>query len=310
MVDSLIDASYYLLRVVPIVVIFLILAELISELGLIGKVGFLFSPLTKFAHLSQESGAALTASLLSPTASNAMLMDFYTKNSISKRELVIANLAKSLPTIISEARYMLPSLLPLLGVVGLCYYGLHLLMSSIRTLIVSLYGKFALPVREYENCTSEVVQRKPLGEAFKVSLKNSAKPLRRILITLIPMTLLAFALSGLGVFDALSSFQEKIATHSPIPGEGLPIVAAYLAHSVAAYAIAGPLLEEGILGVKDTLLCLLTGSLLSIITYLRITIPSYLGIFGPALGGKLIALSFLLRSIVTIGVIAGLILLW
>ena len=206
---------------------------------------------------------------------------------------------------------MLPNLLPLLGVVGFFYYALHLLEGSLRTSVVCLFSHFSLPKKESGDCALVAGgERKSAAEAIKSGAQNARKPLYRMLRTMVPIVILTFILSGWGVFDALASSMKGFAAHLPIPGEGLPIIAAYLGHSVAAYAVAGSLLEQGILGVRDTLLCLLVGSLLGMIVYLRSHIPYYLGIFGPNIGGQLLTLSLVLRSMVSLGVIAALIRLW
>jgi hypothetical protein len=304
-------ALYYLLRIVPIVVASLIFAEFIVELGLTRKVGFLFSPLTKFAHLREECGAALTIALVSPLASSSMLMDFYTKDIISKRELIIASLTRSFPGIISEARYMLPTILPLLGLVGLCYYGFWVIISFCQTLIASALGRKLLRQQAYQDCEApQAKERKELKAAFRASLRNAKKPIKRVLIFLIPAVLIAFILKDVGVFDAMAQAMQGIIPYLPIPVEGMAIIAAQFAHAVAGYAVAGALLTQGVLGAKEVIVSLLLGSILAFPIRLRFLFTHYFGIFGPKLGTEIMALSVLLRTVVTVAIIAAIMVLW
>ena len=306
MLESLAASGYYLLRIVPIIVASIIFAELLVKTGLLGKIAFLTLPISKFSHLGNESASALLTAFLSPTAASVMLRDYYSQNLIPRRELIIASLSRAFPIIIMEARYMLPTLLPILGIVGLFYYGTWMGISFVVTSIACLLGLLLLPQKSLGNIKVKG-DSLPFKAALKESLKDSRKSLKRILIILIPTTIGAFILTDMGVFSALADKMGIFSQYLPIPPQGLPVLAAYIVSPIASYPIAGTLLTEGILGAKEVIILFLLGSILAIPLHLRILVPHYLGIYGPGIGAELLAYSFGLRSLVTLSVIALLI---
>lgn len=308
MLESLTASGYYLLRIVPIIVASIIFAELLVKMGLLVKISFLTFPISRFSHLGAESSSAVLAAFLSPTAASAMLCDYYSQKLISRRELIIASLSRALPIIIMEARYMLPTVLPILGIVGLYYYGTWMGINFVMTLIVCLLGLFLLPQRQLGDM-KVAGDPLPFRTALKESLKDSRKTLRRVLLILVPSTIGAFILAGIGVFDALGDNLGGFSQHLPIPSQGLPVLAAYIASPVASYPIAGTLLAQGTLQARDVIILFLLGSIFALPLHLRTLVPNYLGIYGPRPGLELLGYSFGLRSLITVAAIMALIIL-
>ena len=307
--DATISALKYLLQVIPFIIIGVVLAELIVALKFVNKIAWLTKPITRFAHLRKECGISFLTAFASPAAANSMLMEFYTKELLNKRELIIASLANSFPATVVHWKFIVPVIVPLLGVTGIIYFGVLVAIGFIKTFLVLAAGRVLL-AQKSGGGEMKKEKRPSLKEAFKISLRRSQKTLRRILLMIIPITIIIFILIDLGVFNAIADCLSGIAGYLPIPPEGLPIIAAQFANVVAAWTIAGNLLFDGILNSKEIILTLLVGTVLSSIVELRYSIPYYLGIFGAKLGVQILVTATVLRMIITILMVALLTLWW
>ncbi|MFH1739388.1 MAG: hypothetical protein ABIH23_10310, partial [bacterium] len=194
-----------------------------------------------------------------------------------------------------------PVLVPLMGVLGVIYYGLVLLAELVRSIILLAIGSVILPrldigqVRFQESSCS---QRPTIGQALINSLRDARKTVPRILTTMVPVTFVVFVLIGLGIFEYAAAHLGVVARFFPIPIESLPIVATRLVSPVGAYTVAGSLLAKGVLEGKDVVMALLVATLLSTVPNLRYLVPYYFGIFGPTIGTQIIIVSTLLRVLV------------
>ena len=301
--ESLAASGWYLLRIIPIIAASVIAAELLVRLGALERLSFLAGPVSRFSHLSGESGVALITAFLSPTAASAMLRDFYEQGVISRRELVVASLARAFPLIVSEARYMLPTLLPILGAIGLWYYGTWVGINLTMTFIACLLGYFLLPRRVLCSVRQVGADPPPLGKALRESAKESFMTLRRIFMIMIPATVGGFMLADLGVFEALAKGLSGISAYLPFPPGGMAVLATYIASPIASYPLAAKLLTQGVIAAREVIVIFLLGSILAFPLRLRQLIPHYLGIYGPRPGLELLSLSFGLRSLVTLAAV-------
>lgn len=115
---------WFLAKTLPFMVIGVIFAELIVALKIVDKIAFVARPITNFAHLRDECGASFLTAFASATSANAMLAAFYKDKIIEKKELFIASMMTAFPAIVTHWRPMLPVLIPLLGIVGIIYFGM------------------------------------------------------------------------------------------------------------------------------------------------------------------------------------------
>lgn len=304
---------HFLSMTVPFMVLGVIFAELIVALKLVDNIAFIVRPLTNFAHLSDECGTSFMAAFVSPTSANSMLAAFYKDNIIEKKELFIASMITSFPAIVMHWRPMLPVLIPLLGVTGMIYFCILMLVGLIKTLLIMLAGRFLL-VKKKSDCgytNSPKEKRPPLKDAVKLSVHASKGTIKRILVMTIPITFIVFILLTIGVFDILASYLRSVSAYFPIPPEGLGIIAAQFGSFIAAITVAGNMLSTGVLTGKGIVLTLLVGDVLkSFLTMVRFLTPYYVGIFGPKNGLQIMVLSTTIRTGVMVVVIFVLALLW
>ncbi|AKB36496.1 putative cobalt transporter in sulfate-reducing delta-proteobacteria [Methanosarcina siciliae C2J] len=299
---SLIHSAEYLLKTGPSIIIGVVLAELLVSLGWFYKFDLLVRPITNYAHLRKECGVGFLTAFASTSSANASLKSMYDGGIIKEDELIIASVLNSFPAIVMHWKTLLPILVPLLGTTGIIYVGLITLVGFIKTLIVLIVGHFLLEEKEVRFEDFEKKEPPVLKTALKESLGTSKKTLIRIFKVMIPVTVLVFILTDLGVFDTLGSYLEPISEYLPVPVEGLPVIAALFASHLAAYTLASNLMEQGILSGIEVIIVLLVGNIVTSLGTLRIYIPHYVGIFGPKIGMKTILISQTLRIFVMLGI--------
>lgn len=296
MLASLISASKYLSIMIPSMILGVIGVNLVVSLGFVEKLSFIARPVVSLGHLRDECGLSFITAFGSPTAANSMLVELYNKGNIEKRELFIASLANSFPAIIMHWRAMLPILIPLLGMTGLAYFGILVVVGLVKTAFVLSVGRLMLPKRNHECMEVAPKVRPEFWPALIEGIRNSKNIIRRIVMITIPITAVTFVLIDLGAFEALASYLKGITKYLPIPTEGVTIIGAQFAGNVAAYTVASNLLTKGVLAGKDIVLILLVGNVLTGIVGLRYLIPYYVGIFGPKIGTQLMVISTALRQ--------------
>jgi len=116
----------------------------------------------------------------------------------------------------------------------------------------------------------------------------------------VPIYVAFFFLKRWGAFDALElAMAEHVGFLSWLPPQALSIVMFHMAaETTAGYAAAGALVQTGGLTIKELVLALLVGNILSSpVRAIRHQFPYYAGIFKPGLALKLIVSNQSLRAV-------------
>lgn len=293
----LMSAGKYLMVMIPTMALGVIGVNLLFQLGVIDRIAWITRPLTRFGHLSDQAGVSFITAFGSPTAANTILVDSYDQGNMSKREMYLASLTNSFPAMLMHWRGMIPVLLPLLGLTGLMYFGILVLVGLVKTVLVLCTARLMLPVRS----TSAGLQKhsgysQPFGTALRKSIRGSKKVIHRILKLTIPVTVVAFLLIDLGFFKAVAQYLAGFITFLPVPTEALTIVSAQFGHHIAGYTLASNFLTKGVLSGYQVIVILLIGNVISSISNLRHYIPHYMGIFGPRQGLEIMLLATGIRQ--------------
>ena len=308
---TILSSAKFLITMVPIFAIGVIAAEFLVALGWIHKITWITRPLTAFGHLKSECGAGFMTAFLSPAAGNAMLVQYHEQGRIGKQELLICAVVNTFPGIVMHWRTMLPVALPLIGMAGLVYYGLLVLVGLIKTLLALVASRFLLSPDNPTAAQTPVEKAKTQSPSWALvweSAQKSKKLIIRILRTTIPITLVMFGLIHAGVFEHLKNGLAGLTTFLPLSPAALSIVVTRLGSNVGAFTVAGNLLYAGSVSSRDVVISLLMGNLLASGINLRYLIPYYFGIFGSAMGTQALAISTGLRMIIMTGVIVVLLL--
>lgn len=284
--------------------------NLIEALNWTRFMAMLASPLVKAGRLRDISGASFSMAFFSGVTANTMLAEAYAGRRMNRRELVLSNLFNSLPTYFLHLPTTFFIMVPLIKAAALPYLTLTILSAVLRTMVVILLGRFLLPSRENQ-CVSCV-----LPESEKLTLKRVLITVRerfkarfkKIMVFTIPIYTFFYILQQAEVFAWLEQAMSRhVSLLDFLPPQAISIVVLQLAAEFSAgLAAAGSLLDSGALGIKEVVLALLTGNILSSpMRAVRHQLPYYAGIFNPGLALHLIFYNQSLRaaSLAVVGVL-------
>jgi len=301
--EIIIQTLKFLIRTIPISSLGVVFAEFIVNIGYADRVSIIARPIISFARLRKVCGISFVTAFISPTAANSMLVEYYKNRLIEKRELYISSIINSFPATIMHWRYMLPVLIPLLGLTGLIYFLLLSLVGLLKTLIVMLIGRILLNERRDSEPNNLPMIRPTLKEAFEKSIKNAVSTIKRISITMTITILIVNSLVTLGFFDLLTENLKVFSSYLPIESTGLAIIVAHFGGYVASCTVAADLMSRGLLSQKEIILSLLFAELITSIASVRYLAPYYFGIFGAETGSKIMVMSIALKDVILLLVI-------
>ena len=285
----------------------LLVANLLETLNWTRHLARFARPLVRLGNMQDVVGASFSLAFFSGMAANTMLAEAHQKGSLSDRELILANLFNSLPTYFLHLPTMILVAIPFLGSAGAVYVGLTLGAALLRSLLIVLTGRAVLP-RLPEGCVECHLPDKGItwGEALRKSWVRFKKRIVKICLITTPIYAGMVALNSWGFFSAAERYLgEHLAFAQWLSPKAASIVVfGMAAEFTAGLAAAGALLHTGELPVKEIVLALLLGNLLSTpMRAFRHQFPYYAGIFRPALAMKLIVhnQAFRAASLVLVG---------
>jgi hypothetical protein len=296
-----------LIRTIPMMVAGVFAAELIMAFNATARISRVSRPLTIWSNLHHECGISFMMVFISPKAANAMLAKYHRDGIITRREMVVA-----FPNVMMHWRYLLPVYVPLLGLTGLVYFAILVVVGIIKTVIVMVAGRWMLPVPATpEEETNTPPPRPGWKEGVQKAMKTSATSLRHILIISVPTIIIVAVFISLGFFDTVADVMQGFGACFPIPAAGFAIIAAQFGSFIAGASVASTLLVAGTLSPQEIILTLLVGNILSSVTRaIRWYGTSYAAIFGPRTGAVIQGLSTGLRVVVMIAIVAALSFVW
>ncbi|MFP7755330.1 hypothetical protein ACLG6S_11890 [Thermodesulfobacteriota bacterium B35] len=292
--------AWPLLRLLLFISIGLLVANFIEALNWTRKMAVVARPLTRFARLSDLTGAAFSMAFFSGVSANTMLSEGYSKGRISKKELILANLFNSLPTYFLHLPTTFFITAPLIKGAAFVYIGLTLGAALLRTLFITLVSHFLLSGTAHGPAGEMTMDRgNDLQGAWQRTWKRFRRRIRRIIRFTVPIYVLFFFLSRAGVFDLLEDFlSAHLGFLSWLTPQAVSIIALQVAAEfTAGLAAAGALLANGTMHAREIVLTLLIGNILSSpIRSIRHQFPYYAGIFRPRLAMQLILFSQCFRT--------------
>jgi hypothetical protein len=321
-----------LLRLMGFITIGLLAGQIIEAMGWTREVAVLARPLFRFSKMGNHCSAAFTMAFISGAAANAMLLEFYEEQKISKLQLFLANYINQFPAFFLHLPTTMFIVLPLTGIAGGFYFLITFLATLFRTLCFLTFGHVYLkePCERTGNETTPAAidsqkpataMGKPQATGSKNRMTTRKKPdkiallktiqhrlpvrIANIFTWVLPIYTLVFILNVNGFFNYLNQALSAYVTISLMPVESLSIIIlSFAAEFTSGFAAAGALLNAGVLSVKQTVIALLLGNVLAFpIRALRHQLPRYMGIFSPKMGLQLLLSGQFFRvvSIILIG---------
>lgn len=280
----------------------LFVGTLIEALHWTRGVAKVAQPLVRLGRLKDVAGASFSLAFFSGAAANAMLAEAYEKGEITKREVQLSNLFNSLPTYFLHLPTLFFIAAPFIGPAAGLYVGLTVLAALLRTLGIVALGRLTLPPLP-EGCVACLLKDEKKWDwrgALNKTWARFKKRLPRMVYYTIPIYIAFFFLKRWGVFDAMEAYLAEHASFlSWLPPQAMGIIVFHMAaETTAGYAAAGALVQTGGLTVKELVLALLVGNILSSpVRAVRHQFPYYAGIFKPTLAMNLIVSNQLLRAV-------------
>lgn len=273
----------------------LVIAQALETFGWTRYIAKLATPLVRTAHLTSFSGAAFSLSFASPAAANAILAEGMARSTLSKKELVLANVINSTPAFLIHLPTLAATAWAFLGRHAISYVGLILAAALLRTAGAVLIARMTLPQPKIMQSPSPA----PATGTFASLLKRFKKRLAKMFLFTIPVYCLVFALQQAGTFKVVESFLvEHTGALFFLHPASLGIVILFVAaESNAAFAAAAALLHGGTASPEQVVMALLIGNILSSpMRAFRHQLPSYAGYFTPSNALLLVGINQSLRA--------------
>lgn len=290
----------------------LVLGQVIEGTDWTRRLAVVAAPLFRFSRLGLRCSAAFTTAFFSGVAANAMLLNFFKEEKITRRQLFLSNLMNQFPAFFLHLPTTFFIVIPLTGWAGGLYFLLTFIALVVRTVLVVVYGRMTCNADPSETAaiadahTQESNPGKAGGVIESITRRLPGR-LMRIVVYVVPIYALVFMVNAMGGFDMARQWMARFVVTSVLPVESLSVVIlSFAAEFTSGFAAAGALMEAGVLTVKQTVLALLAGNIVAFpIRALRHQLPRYMGIFSPKMGLQLLLLGQSLRvvSLIIVGMI-------
>ncbi len=283
-----------LLRLLLFISIGLLSGQVIESFGWTRQVAVFARPFFRFSNLGNRCSAAFTTAFISGAAANAMLLDFYEDNKISKIQLFLSNYINHFPAFFLHLPTTVFIVLPLTGTAGALYFLITFLATLLRTICFLLFGRLYLKKhdvnKEKAYSHTEQPSKKNINSILKRIKSKLPARITNIIIWVLPIYTIVFILNLNGFFDYLNKTLSNYVTITIMPVESLSVVIlSFAAEFTSGFAAAGALMDAGVITVKQTVIALLLGNVLAFpIRALRHQLPRYMGIFSPKMGLQLL----------------------
>jgi hypothetical protein len=221
----------------------------------------------------------------------------------------------SFPAMIRHRDSLVPVLLATLGMLGIIYFIILVFIGLIMTFIFAMLGKVVIKrdLREenrkhremwrdnnINNTKTNIYNLKFIKILLKKTLHKTIKTSTPIIKTMVIASLITAFLIEIGVFDYITDYVKNHIEFLPFSTEELTISITSMINSIAAYTMAGALLDKNAINEMQAIRALLFGSVLSSITIIRFLIPYYIGLYGLKDGINLMAISTVMRALISI----------
>ncbi|MBF0200072.1 MAG: nucleoside recognition protein [Desulfamplus sp.] len=296
----------------------LVVGQIIESTGWTESLSIVARPLFRYSNLGNRCSSAFTAAFISGVISNAMLLDFYEENKITKMQLFMTNYLNQLPAFFLHLPTTFFIVVPLTGTAGILYFAITFAATLVRTFCVIIFGHLYPPLQKTgspDDGRAIKAQGYTDGKGKPSRLRDIRNKIKAVLparivnitVYLLPIYTLVFVLNHNGFFLYLNQELSSHLTLDFMPVESLSVVMlSFAAEFTSGFAAAGALMDAGVLSTKQTVMALLLGNITAFpIRALRHQLPRYMGIFSPKMGLQLLISGQIFRvlSIIFVGVL-------
>lgn len=297
---SLLYAAYYVIKIVPIIAIGIFATGLAVNLGLMRKFDRLVKPLSAKARISGTSALSVVTCTFSSTAGYSMLSEGLNNKRISEREVIAVSLITSFPGILSHLfTFFIPVVIPILGfTTGVIYVCLRGLVALLKTCLGIFLARLWLKDIDNQSTNSQSSVSNPAHTSIdkKHALNKSAASTYKMLKRITPIMFITLFLTSvameLGLFQSFSKILDPVMNILGLESEIALISATLIVNTYSGMILSGSLLGDGMISTKGVLIALLLGNVISFSTrFVKHSLPLHVSLFGPKLGGKIVAVN-------------------
>jgi len=297
---SLLYAAYYVIKIVPIIAIGIFATGLAVNLGLMRKFDRLVKPLSAKARISGISALSVLTCTFSSTAGYSMLSEGLNNKRISEREVIAVSLITSFPGILSHLfTFFIPVVIPILGfTTGVIYVCLRGFVALLKTCLGIFLARLWLKDIDNQSTNSQSSVSNPVHTSIdkKHALNKSAASTYKMLKRITPIMFITLFLTSvameLGIFQSFSKILDPVMNILGLESEIALISATLIVNTYSGMILSGSLLGDGMISTKGVLIALLLGNVISFSTrFVKHSLPLHVSLFGPKLGGKIVAVN-------------------
>lgn len=281
----------------------LLLAAILESLRWTAWLGHIARPLAFRAHLGQAASSAFALAFVSTASANALLASKYAEGSLSRRELMLANLFNSLPAYLTHLPAILLMLWPVLGAGAILYAVITFSAAFGRTLFIMCLGAILLPqpliVADHAPAKSGRQSAHGLGLILTKAWPRFRMRLPSLLFWTIPVYIAVVCCQELGAFRALEAWlAANLDWLAFLRPQAMGIVGLQLvADTGATLGAAAAAIQDTSLAPGEVVVAMLTGNVLSTpVRAIRHQLPAYCGLFSPGIAIRLVLASQALRA--------------
>ncbi len=312
------EISTYLPPFEPMIKLFsgliigLFIASFLEALKLTRKIAVFAKPLVGLARLSDVCATSFALAVFSPASANALLGEHFAEGKITKKEVILANLFNSLPSVMVHIPSLFFVAVPILGVPAIIYVVINIVAALLRTVGTIFLGRYFLRdsadvLPSEHNRPSEAnqtlddpyakkleqaqkVEKNYLRKALQTAITRFLQRIPRILMISIPIYCLVYYLQFFGYFQMGETWLTENLGLSFLNTKAFSIMMLYMAGELQpALVVAAALYNSGALGQNEVLVALLIGNIISTpMRGLRHQLPAYMGYFRGSLAISLV----------------------
>jgi len=285
-------------RMLVFLAVGLLAGQIIESLGWTTRIARVVRPITRWAHLKDESAAAFIASFVSGLLANTLLMTYHREGKLTDKEMFVTYLlGKGLPVFLLHLPTVFFITISLAGPPGVIYLGIAFSAALIRSIGVLLYARLTLPPAHWEWSPLVPEAETRPGSVLKDIRIKFLDRFTRLLLYSLPIYVIVFTLNQWGIFDGLETGGVGWVSEQVFPVKTAGAVAfTFAAEFSAGMAAAGSMTASGVLTVKQAALALVAGTVVSTpLRTIRYQLPTHVGLFSLSTGSKLLATSQALR---------------
>lgn len=299
--------TFILVELVIYISLGVFLAQILEVSGLMKYFAILAWPVTKLGNLGQAAGPAFIAAFQSGAVANSMLVASTDRGFLNKRQLYSSvfvvsclSLFAHLPTYVIPigSVFGMKATAMLFGVRFAAIFFEIIFILLVSNLVVRPWSDKRFPAIAIDS-PSEVRESRKRKKGFWATVwSRSKRTLRRLIIFLLPTFVIMVIAEYFGFFKWLSDALPSLFTLSFLPSQATVIIPAQAMSLYNGAIAAANFLDDGSLTVKQAVLIILVGSLITApIRTVKHALPTYVAVLGPKAGVIMAVSAQILRSI-------------